>query len=266
MLKDNIRLIVTDLDGTLLNSAGDLDSEIIDLKRKINIPITFASGRNKYIIEELVEKCEVNLPYITNNGANIYVKGNCVWQFSIDHKELDYVIKLLYQKRIPFLLYSKESLFYYKTQKKLDFYRSRMEGKCDIVELDIDELVTNLEYFKLTIVNENLCMMDEICDLVNSFCKHTKMVRTEGNQYVLTHIKANKGEALKILSELTGIKVENMLVFGDNYNDLPMFEKAINSVVMSNASENIKQKANYITATNDENGVSKFIKKYLMNN
>ncbi|WP_031542599.1 Cof-type HAD-IIB family hydrolase [Mesoplasma photuris] len=82
--------------------------------------------------------------------------------------------------------------------------------------------------------------------------------------YEFTNIEANKGNAIIKLAQLLNIKIEEVLVFGDNMNDITMFEKIPNSVAVANAVPEIKKIAKYTTDTNLNGGVSQFIKKYVL--
>ena len=76
------------------------------------------------------------------------------------------------------------------------------------------------------------------------------------NNVEIMHKGVNKGEALKALINYLGIDKDDVIAFGDNYNDLPMLELAGIGVVMGNAND-------YITAKNTEDGVAKAIYKFL---
>ena len=83
------------------------------------------------------------------------------------------------------------------------------------------------------------------------------------NNVEIMHTGVNKGEALKALINYLGIDKDEVIAFGDNYNDLPMLELAGIGVVMGNANDEVKEKGDYITAKNTEDGVAKAIYKFL---
>ena len=83
------------------------------------------------------------------------------------------------------------------------------------------------------------------------------------NNVEIMHKGVNKGEALKALINYLGIDKDEVIAFGDNYNDLPMLELAGIGVVMGNANDEVKEKGDYITAKNTEDGVAKAIYKFL---
>ena len=75
-------------------------------------------------------------------------------------------------------------------------------------------------------------------------------------------VGANKGRGLKKLAEYLGLDMSEVMAIGDNYNDVEMLKATENSVVMANATDEIKSYGNYVTLTNDENGVAYAIRKF----
>ena len=67
------------------------------------------------------------------------------------------------------------------------------------------------------------------------------------------------------MAEILNVDINDVVVFGDNMNDMTMFEEIPNCVAVENAVDQIKQKAKYITDTNINGGVGKFIEKYILN-
>lgn len=89
----NIKLIVADLDGTLLHDDKSLDRNIKSVLIEKNIPLTFVSGRNVHIIQDYIKELNISLPYITNNGANMFLGDTCIYECPIDSSELKTCLK-----------------------------------------------------------------------------------------------------------------------------------------------------------------------------
>ena len=105
---------------------------------------------------------------------------------------------------------------------------------------------------KLKKVKEDLAQIEDI-EITSSWFNNVEIM----------HKGVNKGEALKALINYLGIDKDDVIAFGDNYNDLPMLELAGIGVVMGNANDEVKEKGDYITAKNTEDGVAKAIYKFL---
>ena len=103
---------------------------------------------------------------------------------------------------------------------------------------------------------ENLLKVDDLKTYFKTHIGDVQAVRG-------ISLYVNKGEALKALINYLGIDKDEVIAFGDNYNDLPMLELAGIGVVMGNANDEVKEKGDYITAKNTEDGVAKAIYKFL---
>ena len=90
---------------------------------------------------------------------------------------------------------------------------------------------------------------------------HTSFLHTNFLEILRDGI--NKGSALKWLCDKKGIKRENVIAFGDNYNDIEMIEFAGVGVAMENGEEELKKSADYIALNNNDDGVGKFLKDFL---
>jgi Cof subfamily protein (haloacid dehalogenase superfamily) len=79
-----------------------------------------------------------------------------------------------------------------------------------------------------------------------------------------THIDATKGRAVEKLSSILGIKQDEIICIGDSYNDISMIQYAALGVAMANSPQAVKEKADYISKTNDEDGVAAVINKFIL--
>lgn len=263
----DIRLVLADLDGTLLKEDKSFDSDIIEVRKQLKakgIEFSFASGRNMHIMQEYVNRMDIEAPYITNNGANMFVKQECIYECSIVEEELRQTLILLQQKQIPFIAYSNFVVYPFGSHPALTNFLQRLIGKSEIKEgVPLDE-VCGHSIFKVVLVHEDAVFMDGIMKAINKQCSHTHCVRSEGDVYTLTHLSASKGSAVQMLLEKLKVDPNHTLVFGDNYNDTPMFDVVKYSVAMGNAIDDIKAKATFVTKSNEENGVSWFLKTYVL--
>ena len=105
--------------------------------------------------------------------------------------------------------------------------------------------------------NTNLKVINKSLDYLNEI----------NNGYYFFDIvndNVNKGNAIKSLLKILNINKENSICFGDSINDIDMFNSVGTSVAMGNSIEKIKSIADYITDTNDNDGISKFCDKYIL--
>lgn len=263
----DIRLVLADLDGTLLDEQKQLDSEIIDVAQQLKakgIALSFASGRNMHIMQDYIDRLQVELPYITNNGANMFVKKECVYECCIVPEELKDTLSVIVERQIPFIAYSNFVVYPIGSHPALTTFLQRLIGKSEIDSCEDLDTICGQSIFKVVLVHEDEVLMKAVMDHINQHCRETHCVRSEGDVYTVTHASASKGSAVKRLLELTGIAPEQTIVFGDNYNDTSMFAVVKHSVAMENAIEDIKKEATYVTKSNEEHGVSWFLKTYVL--
>lgn len=256
---ERIKLIVADLDGTLLHDDKTLDPKIKQVLQEKQIGLTFVSGRNVHIIQEYLEELNITLPYITNNGANIFLKNKCIYECSIDAQELEYCLTMLQAKKVAYLAYTNERIYCFGDQPGLEKFKKRLIGKCEIIDdFDLSDLLQT-PIFKVVMIHED---MEQVQEILNSHCRQTVCMRSEGNIFTLTNVNSTKGKTLLKLLEYLKIRPDEVLAFGDNYNDIPMFE-VVDGVAVENAQEGLKKVAKYHTKSNEENGVSYFIERNL---
>lgn len=254
-----IKLIVADLDGTLLHYDKSLDRNIKSVLIEKNVPLTFASGRNVHIIQDYIKELNITLPYITNNGANMFLGDTCIYECPIDSSELKTCLNMLVENEVAFLAYTNETIYSVGSQEGLDGFKKRLIGKCEIIDdANIEDIVSE-SIFKVVMIHPN---MEKIKNQLNSVCDKTLCMQSEGIIYTLTNKDSTKGKTLLKLLKYLDMEPSSVLAFGDNYNDISMFEVA-DGVAVENAQESLKEVAKYLTKSNEDDGVSYFIQNKL---
>ena len=258
--KSDIQLVVCDLDGTLLKKDETLDSHIIEILKNDDYLFTLASGRNRVLIKKYIKDLDIQIPYIANNGAEIIQNDQTLYQKNIVVEELEVLLKLAIQYNLECLINCENRIFTIGNIHLMSKFRNRFINLLPI--LDNAEISEVLKYGvqKVMFHHENISVLDEFSSQVNFFCQNTICARAEGVSYCAKHKYADKGNALRKLTEILDVDINKVLVFGDNYNDLNLFKTAIWSVAMDNAEEILKKRATFITKSNNENGVSLFLK------
>ncbi|MGL4108537.1 HAD family hydrolase [Clostridium sp. LP20] len=261
-----IKLIATDMDGTLLDEKGKLPKNFFNTLEKLNekgVKFVVASGRPYPTLFENFKPISEDLYYICDNGAFI-VENGTVSDISIINKDTVHSI-IKYCADIP----------------NIQIILCGMEGAYHLpCSSDFTDEIDKY-YIKKHIVNNLLYVSDDIfkitiCDLSNpstNSYKHLEpiygddlMVVVSGEVWVdIMNKDVNKGAALEKIQKDQNISKEETMVFGDFYNDVEMLKKAHYSFVMENANEDMKQYGNFIAKSNKEYGVIKAIEEYVLN-
>ncbi|MGN0135938.1 Cof-type HAD-IIB family hydrolase [Anaerotignum sp.] len=258
-----IKLIVSDMDGTLVNDEKKIDEDIYKILPKLKEAGTrfvVASGRQYPSLREDFKEHVKDVVIISENGAFIMDNGKelyaqCMTRgqvaasldaaFAIEGLEPIVCAKHVSYTRSPEMKVFLESpLFNYKMALAEDLYQI----DDDIIKISI--IITNdgdtVEKFR-----EMRAILDERINLV-----------TSGEGCMDTGIYGvNKGTAVEALQEMWNITPEETMVFGDQYNDIEMFEKAYYSFAMQGAVEGVKKKARFQAGSNNEGGVVKAIRQ-----
>lgn len=268
------KLIVSDMDGTLLGDDHQLTEENkIALSKALEkgVKIVPASGRIYDSAKEHFNFLDINTPLIACNGAIIKeTKTNkLIYKNSVPNDICMKIIDVFEKNEVYYQLYSENTMMCKNlTSKDKEKTRERLKNFFnDHVNVhfgeDLKEEASKHKILKLIAIDDH--DMEKLKRVREDLSKIEDIEMTSSwyNNIEIMHKGANKGEALKALIKYLGIDREEVIAFGDNYNDLPMIELAGLGVVMGNADEAVKEKADYITSTNTEDGVAKAIYKFL---
>ena len=260
-----IKLIATDMDGTLLDKNGELPKEfpeVLDKLVKKNIKFVVASGRSYVKLKESFKGMEGKIDYICDNGAFV-VENNEISSIEIiDREKVKEIIRVCSDiKDVQILLCGRKGAYQLDCSdnfnKEINKYYNKKYIVDDLYNVDDD-------IFKIT-----------VCDLGNSSKNSYKILEPKfgGDLSVVVsgaiwldimNKNINKGNALEKIQNDFNISKDETMVFGDFYNDVEMLKRAHYSFVMENANEDMKQYGNFIAKSNVENGVIEAIKEYVL--
>lgn len=255
-----IKLIATDMDGTLLNNNNEIHHDFIDVFEKLqekDIIFAAASGRQYFNLLKRFENVKDKMMFIAENGTFVVYKGEEIFINSLDRniaKELVNIGRNIENSNV--ILCGKNSAYIESTDeefiKEVEKYYEKYEVVKDVNEIEDDILKVTICDFNGAQENSNKYYDDYREDL---------QVSISGKIWLdITNKGANKGVAIKALQEKMGIDFNETMVFGDYLNDLEMMEVAYHSYAMDNAHDDLKKVSRFIAKSNDENGVLEAIK------
>ncbi|WP_406614572.1 Cof-type HAD-IIB family hydrolase [Mycoplasma corogypsi] len=264
----DIKNFVFDLDGTLLNSAGNIGEknlETIYKLKNLGKNIIIATGRPIFTANKVLEKLPNDFPSLLANGSMIYDFKN--------HKYLNIeaidknIIKQIYIKLVEwdydFVMYSQNCILGYNTQKT-DFFTKKGYTKTLSVQQYIEgnayELLDQLDICKILVVKRSNpeAMWDKVVPLVNSFTQIYGVVSDIGHLDIMKQ-GVSKASGLEYLVKHFKLDLTKTICFGDGDNDIDMLQKAAYSGCTSNAFTTVKDKALFNLDSNDTNWLSDFI-------
>ncbi|GAB6169724.1 Cof-type HAD-IIB family hydrolase [Clostridium carnis] len=261
-----IKIVATNLDGTLLSKENKLPSEFNHLLKHIlhkNIKFVIASGRPYYTLKEDFEELSNKLIFLADNGATIVENNEITYCNSIKPDVLKRVIEV-YKKlnNIYMILCGKNCAYIDNTDKDFINEMEKYFYKYDVVE--------NIEDVKDDIVKITFCKFNNInkdyTDIFYPGFEDCLQMSLSGEIWLdLTSLNTNKGNSLKKIQEKYVITNGETLAFGDYYNDISLFSRAYFSYAMENSPDKVKEHAKYIIEGVPYDGVIKVLKNKFEN-
>ena len=262
-----MKMIVSDLDGTLFNSdrhdyeiSKELISEIQQFKEKGNI-FTIATGRPIETSIEVAKNIVVNAPYISYNGAKIVdIYGNEI--YSEDFK-LDIWFPFLNNIKdigATIIFYHNGDVFCLEKTDEIYNYEKKEKTKCS--EISKEMLNSSLKVNKILIIGKVENYINMWIQLNENILREFKYIISEDNYFEIVKSNVSKGNALKILKKYLNINDNQVISIGNHMNDKELIEEAHIGYAVANATEKLKSIADFITYKEYEQGVIEVIKKY----
>jgi Cof subfamily protein (haloacid dehalogenase superfamily) len=271
-------LIALDMDGTLLNSNGQIsprNKEAIIQAQTAGHVVSIATGRAYKDAYAPLKEAGIVCPIMSLNGAVITLAdGTIIGDIPLEKQKLIPVLEWV--RKQPDLyceIYTNEAVYVglhnrehlealadrmseeYPDLKRIvkkQFQQARVTYVNDIQEVWLQE---DAPFYKVLIFSLN---KDLLKSASSKFAEISDVTVTSShpNNIEVNHEQATKGRALAKLASYYGIDLKDTVVMGDSHNDLSMFAVAGYRVAMGNASDEVKERSDFVTAMNDEDGVA----------
>lgn len=259
-------LMVSDMDGTLLNSNGEISKENIEAINKfVNLggKFAFATGRMKVSIEKFFKHIKPNAPVILYNGALIYdYENQKVVEESFLEEEVKFILKEInkFHSSIGIEIYCDDNVYIYHKNKFTD----RFSKKGYEVSFEITEELLKKNWTKILLTGDK-----EILDLVEDNFKDKfgdfNIVRSDYIYLEVIPRGVSKGRALENLCRHLEIPIEKTIAVGDNMNDIEMLQSANYGFCVENGHPTVLEKVKYIAKGNDNHSLLSVV-EYLLEN
>jgi Cof subfamily protein (haloacid dehalogenase superfamily) len=266
------KLIALDMDGTLLTTDKKVSQRTeaaIKAAEAKGVKVVLASGRpligiNRYLEElELIKGEDYVLSF--NGGLVLNTKTEeIVSKVSLKGSDLKYIYEISRELNINIHAFSaKDGLITPKNSQYTE-HEAEING-IDINIKNFNEVDDNEDIIKVMMIDPQEILDPAIERLPKEVYDKYSVFKSSPFFLEFTHKEVDKGLGLKRLGEYLGIKKEEIIACGDAGNDLSMVKYAGLGVAMDNAVPEVKEAADYITASNDEDGIAKVIEKFILN-
>ena len=288
------KIVAVDLDGTLLNSFGEVSlatKETLNKVKERGVEVVLASGRTIDSVENLSLELNTSRYIISGNGAILYdvQEKEILHNRFLSKKQVLDIIKICDENSIFYNVYAENEiitpnlsynvLFYHKENVNKEESKRTVINVVENVSKYIEESDKN-EYLKVTICDETKFIFNsiirklrtygdiDVLDVSHMSRKKIKVGTTDVDvEYFYTEItnkNVNKWTALEVLLKRLNIEREEVMAIGDNINDKEMIEEAGLGIVTGNSSPMMKEIADVVVADNNSDGVKEALEKYIL--
>jgi len=267
MIKQAIRLIISDIDGTILDDQHQVDSKLKDmipLLSREKIPFVLASARSPLGMEPIARELGLgDNPLACYNGA-LVIKGDpqayeTIIEHPLDKKEIRTFIELVKAEfpSVSINLYSGKDWIADHLDKWVQI-EAEITGEQPIIQ---NVLMPVLD----VLIIDEAPIIQKLHDYLQTldFAK-TAFYLSKDNYMEVTAKHVSKEQALYEIAQHYQVPLEQVMTIGDNFNDLPMLRLAGLGVAMGNAPEAVKTEAKAVTKSNNEHGVAEAVEKYVL--
>ena len=276
---ENSTLIISDLDGTLLNKMGELNPYTISIINRLiskGFLFSIATARALESAQPLIQPLNINTPFILHNGVSIYdpIKEKYLRHLFIPNNLISNLIEIFFKNHLNPFLYGvnlKDENKVYYTQ--ISNYAEKYYVEDRLARNDPRfEKVKSLPWAEIKIHEINvLGSKSEIFPIAQYLMNNNELgihfsedIYTPGFfRLEITHPSANKKNALLYLKGL--LNVDKIICFGDADNDISMFEIADEKYAVENAIPSLKKISTKTIQSNLENGVARFLEEKFLN-
>lgn len=276
--KTPIRLIVADLDGTLLDSAhqiGPLTDQAVQAAIDQGVLFSVATGKTYPSTVDVIRRYDIRIPVISNNGTVLNAPdGTVLWEDPIPLDLALESIRLARKAGILPIVYAGPDLIAAPLNGDLEAIHRNARILMDHYEpppriVDDLERALQTDYHPHKIIFMKSEDLDAVARfqtmLEREFAGRADVMRSGLDAlFEILPLGVSKANALDVLLARLGIAPDETMTLGDNSNDLAMIRLAGIGVAMGHAPEHVRAGADFVTGTNDEDGAGHAIRKFVL--
>lgn len=264
------KLMAIDMDGTLLNEEKKVTPKTKEALKKAKdkgVKVVLATGRPIDGVMRYLEELDLisNDQYVLSfNGAVIRNTGTneVICRDTLKGSDYLYLYNISEELGVNIHTFSLEGCHTPKMNKY-----TKVEGEINginVFEKSISEVNPEEEMIKIMMIDEPEVLQKAVDNLPKDLYEKYTVVRSAPFFLEFLSKTCNKGEGVKLLANHLGVKREEVIAIGDAGNDAHMIEYAGLGVAMGNAFDEIKEMADFITKSNEEDGIAHVVEKFIL--
>ncbi len=262
-----IRLLVTDLDGTIVPHGLKLSDRTIEAIGKVKekgILATIATGRMYASALPYIETLKIDLPVITYNGALVtdWKTQKVLREVPVDPSLVRDMLELCREKNWYIQAYRNDRLYVFEDSPKSRSYSHIAGVDFEAIGKDLWKVDSAT---KLLSIADHPEQQEEIAEAFqHHFGSRGNIAQSLGNYVEITDPQADKSIAIQFLCDELGFAMDEVMTLGDGGNDKGMLAAAGLGIAMGTSKEDVKAAANEVTLSAEEDGAALAIEKYLL--
>ncbi len=269
-MKESFKLIFSDIDGTLLDSTRNISEQTVAAYNKLrsHIPFVLISSRQPSAMYYLQKDLGIENEVLVCYNGGLIIKGDKILSSTIIENDITCkAIKIAENIDVHLSIYRDDD--WYAPAK--DYWSDREQNNTRVYP-KISSFEDIYRLFQQNIWGSHKMMgmgdADKIDQLISelelNFPDQLHCYRSKDTYVEIAPKNISKKTAIQtVLRELyPAIKIEECIAFGDNFNDMEMLQAVGIGVAVGNAKQEVKNIADYLTDSNKEHGVAKFLNKY----
>ncbi len=267
MLQDAIKLVLADVDGTLVTSEKALTQRTVEAVRSLRaggVLFAVTSGRPPRGMEMLVDPLELSTPIAAFNGGLVVDPDMTVIEQKLIPEELvKPILSALESSGLDTWIYRGADWLVRDPHAPHVSQEAATVGFGPTVTKTFDAMSDAV--VKIVGVGDDHDAVARATELARDrFCDHVTAAQSQPYYLDVTHPEANKGEVVKFLSARCGFPPSQIATIGDMPNDVLMFAHVALSIAMGNASSEVQRAARMVTTSNDDEGFANAIERFVL--
>lgn len=258
-----------DLDDTLLRNDLTISECVVEAIRRARdqgVVATLATGRTPLATRRYAEQLQIDVPVITFHGALIQqaLSGEVLFRRALGAALTGEIVEYVLDRRMHVQIYSRGKIL---VQEENEWSRDYARiSQVEVEQTDLQQFLAAEDggVEKILLIGEEPDLDALAPALLERYGRRVHIVKSKPVFLEMTDVRVNKGIALEALAKRLGIKQDEVMAIGDSFNDLEMLRYAGLGVAMGNARPEVREAADVVTASNQEDGVAEAIEKYVL--
>lgn len=249
-------MLVSDMDGTLIDSKGIISSENIKaINRFIELGgmFTIATGRTVDSVKRYSHSLPLQMPFVIYNGSKIYdfSREKTIYETFLEDRIKDMIIRLAQlEGSLGIEIYCDEMIFIYRECR----FTGRLKQKGYKIYYEVPSYAWKRSWTKILIIGEHY-QLDDLEKTFKVIFGDCNLIRSDKNYLEILPDGVSKGTGLERLCGLVGMSMSNVIAVGDNMNDYEMITMSGYGFCVANGYKKLIEAAPYTCPTNDEHAI-----------